>query len=176
MLGLDPFFCFFSSPTATIKKTNPSTVATSYINSQCLCLSVPYHDILGRYWLHKKRRQTNWLPWTATYAPSATTFNPKPITCGHISHHNFQGHSSSVLCQGRSPRRLTDPPLCHLTSKQETIGGQKNALAADQWGLAWPLPDATSWILFDYSLRPDERPTHTPLRLPARERNHKGFL
>lgn len=75
LLGLDPFFCFFSSPTATIKKTNPSTMATSYITSQCLCLSLPYHDIPGRHWLHKKRRQTNGLPWTVTYAPSAITFN-----------------------------------------------------------------------------------------------------
>lgn len=73
-LGWTLFSVFFPSPTATIKKTNPSTMATSYINSQCLCLSLPYHDILGRYWLHKKRRQTNGLPWTVTYAPSAITF------------------------------------------------------------------------------------------------------
>lgn len=74
-LGWTLFSVFLPSPTATIKKTNPSTMATSYINSQYLCLSLPYHDILGRYWLHKKRRQTNWLLWTVTYAPSAITFN-----------------------------------------------------------------------------------------------------
>lgn len=39
--------------------------------------------------------------------------------------------------------------------------------------LAWPLPDATSSILSDYSLPPDERPTRAPPCLPARERNCK---
>lgn len=51
LLGLDT--CYFFFPPATIK-THSSTVATSYSNSQCLCLSSLYHNILGCYWLHKK--------------------------------------------------------------------------------------------------------------------------
>lgn len=92
-------------------------------------------------------------------------------------HHQCHLRHISELLSDQDTSRLASYWLVALWSANQAGNNRR----PEQWagcrsvGSPWPLPDATSYFLFDYSRLPDERHTHTPLCLPAHESKEKAF-